>query len=147
MEEVSVVSYGDDVWAKQPLVTRINSSEEQLQGRKNQQLNVGNECSSDERNSLLQLLLEKHQVFALSDEELGETDLVEHQIEMSEHIPFKVFPRRLPYTLREELEAELDQLFHVGRIEPSRGVKNFPFCFPTVSINSEVGSNLAQYFC
>ena len=58
-------------------------------------------------------------MFALSDEELGETDLVEHQIEMSEHKPFKVFPRRLPYALREELEVESDQLLHVGCIEPS----------------------------
>ena len=123
VEEVSLVSNGDVVWKKQPdLVTRISSSAEQLQGRKRhieQHLNVGNECSHNERNSLLQLLLEKHQVFALSDEELGETDLVEHQIEMSEHKPFKVFPRRLPYALREELEVELDQLLHVGCIEPS----------------------------
>ena len=123
VEEVSLVSNGDVVWKKQPdLVTRISSSAEQLQGRKRhieQHLNVGNECSHNERNSLLQLLLEKHQVFALSDEELGETDLVEHQIEMSEHKPFKVFPRRLPYALREELEVELDQLLYVGCIEPS----------------------------
>ena len=38
---------------------------------------------------------------------------------MSEHKPFKVFPRRLPYALREELEVELDQLLHVGCIERS----------------------------
>ena len=42
---------------------------------------------------LLQILLEKYQVFTLSDEELDETDLI-GQIKMSEHKFFKAC--RLP---------------------------------------------------
>ena len=38
---------------------------------------------------------------------------------MTEHKPIKVFPRKLPYALREELEAELNQLLSAGCIEPS----------------------------
>jgi len=68
---------------------------------------------------LLQLLLTKHQVFALSEGELGETDLVQHKIEMKEAIPFRKSPRRLPYALRAELEAKLTRLEATGCIEQS----------------------------
>ena len=48
-------------------------------------------------------------MFALSESELGETDLVQHRIEMKESVPFQAPPYRLPYALCSELEAELKQ--------------------------------------
>ena len=84
-----------------------------------EQLWIGDDCTVEDQDTLRQLLLDRHQVFALTDEALGETDLVEHHIEMTDHKPIKVFPCRLPYALRAELEAELDQLLSIGCIEPS----------------------------
>jgi len=55
------------------------------------------------------VILANHHSFALSDHELGETNLVEHEIKMSDHTPVATQPRRLLYALRTELEGELDQ--------------------------------------
>ena len=55
----------------------------------------------------------------LSDKWLGETDLVEHSIEMSDTTSFKYPPRKLAYDLRSELESELQHLLDTGCIEPS----------------------------
>ena len=44
------------------------------------------------------------EVFALSDEELGETDAVEHSIDTSTARPVKQPLRRLPYALRKQLK-------------------------------------------
>jgi len=61
-----------------------------------------------------------NRVFALSDHDLGETDLMEHQIDLEPGSkPFRTSPRRLPYALRAELETELMQLLESGSIEPS----------------------------
>jgi len=48
----------------------------------------------------------KHYIFALSDTEPGETNLVEHIIDTSEEKPVKTTPRCLWYALRRELEDE-----------------------------------------
>ena len=56
---------------------------------------VGDVCTTEEKNMLLQPLPTKHQVFALSEGELGETDLVQHKIEMKEANPFSTSHCRL----------------------------------------------------
>ena len=71
-----------------------------------QQIKISNHCSEAEKHQLLNCLLERIEVFALSDEELGETDVVEHTIDTSAAKPVKEPPRRLPYTLRKQLEEE-----------------------------------------
>ena len=48
---------------------------------------------------MMQLLFEFHNVFALSNMELGVTDLVQHTIETGDHPPVKQYARRMPYTL------------------------------------------------
>ena len=60
------------------------------------------------------LLRDKHEVFALTDHELGEEDLVEHKINMKEHQPIRAPPRQLSYALREELESEISKLLNTG---------------------------------
>ena len=126
IEEVSVVNRDDPIWEEQPkLVARLTESgSSHLMERKTQlkeQLQIGDNCTVEDQDTLRQLLLDRHQVFALTEEELGETDLVEHHniIEMTDHKPIKVFPCRLPYALQAELETELDQLLSIGCIEPS----------------------------
>ena len=57
-------------------------------------------------------------VFALDDQELGETDLVTHSIDTGNAKPVQTLPRRLPYALRKELELELSTLLDAGCIEP-----------------------------
>ena len=46
--------------------------------------------------SLRQLLCAKHDAFALTDQKLGEVDLIKHKIQMKEYQPFRVLPCQQP---------------------------------------------------
>ena len=65
------------------------------------------------------MILANHCTFALSDEGLGETDLMENDINLTYSVLITTHPRRLPYTLHAELEEELERLFKTSCIEPS----------------------------
>ena len=116
---VTLVDKQDPIWDedKSPTVARVCQSdrEKQLEG----QLDIGEECTKAQKASLVQLLKQKQGVFALTDNELGHTDVVEHSIQMDDCTPIKASPRRLPYKLRDKLEQELQNLMETGCIEPS----------------------------
>ena len=71
-------------------------------------------------NDLRALVQEFRDVFALTNDELGCTNVVEHRIETGDSPPIKISPRRagLPKVeiIREEVNAMLDQ----GNIRPSK---------------------------
>ena len=69
------------------------------------QLVFGDHLSPQERQHLEELLLTHNGIFALTDYELRETDLVTHSIDAGNSAPVKTLPRRLPYVLRQELEV------------------------------------------
>ena len=123
VESVTLVDPEDTLWEddQTAIVARIDASEtprerkEDLESR----LAIGTSCSAEERKALTQLMVQKSNVFALTDKELGQTDLVEHSIELSDSTPIRTAPRRLPYALRSELEDELQKLLDIGCIEPS----------------------------
>ena len=88
------------------------------------------------RHQLLDCLSKQYEVFALSDDKLGETDVVEHSIVTSVEKPVKEAPRRLPYALRKQLEEELDKLLNIKCIEPA----NSPYVSPLVLVRKPDGS-------
>ena len=71
------------------------------------------------RQRVIDCLMSVEKVFALSDEELGETELVEHCIDTGGAKPVRTSPRRFPYSLRSELEEELRKLLRTKCIEPA----------------------------
>ena len=87
IEEVSVITRDDPLWSEpvqlaEAMVRRCHVSGNELKTRQSQlkeQLLIG-ESTNEDKQALLQLLYSHHQVFALSDSELGETDLVEHNM-------------------------------------------------------------------
>lgn len=99
---VAVVSEGGD----------LCQQKEQLE----QQLCTGPNCIDRECATLVKVI---HAVFALSNEELGETSLVEHEIRLTDFTPITTHPRRLPYALKKELEGELTCLHKTGCTESS----------------------------
>ena len=101
-----------------------------------QQIKISDHCSDEERDLLLNRLLEKNEVFALCDEELGETDTVKHFIDTSGAKPVKEAARRLPYALRQQLEVELDKLLKIKCIEPA----NSPYAAPLVLVQKPDGN-------
>ena len=117
VEEASLVTQDDPVWGEPVQLAeavvrlcQLNGAELRAhQDHLEEQLRIG-ECSDEDTEALLLLLCSNHQVFALIDTELGETDLVEHNIVTVDNQPLRVSPCRLPYVLRTELEGELIRL-------------------------------------
>ena len=82
------------------------------------------------------MLLTHSDVFSLTDEELGETDLVSHSIDTGDVKSVKILPRRLLYALRKGLEVEMQTLMDIGCIEPS----NSSYASPLVLFQRKNGA-------
>ena len=143
LEKVSIANHEDpiwkDYWEELPCsgegMVRMCQSGDRL-AQLQQQIRISDQCSETERQQLLECLLGKSEVFALSDEELGETDVVEHSIDTSTAKPVKEPPRRLPYALRKQLEEELDKLLEINCIEPASS----PYASPLVLVRKPDGN-------
>ena len=62
----------------------------------------------------------KHQnVFSKSDDDIGRTNLVEHEIQTGSAKPIKLNPYRIPLAKRAAAEKEIQDLAKKGIIEPS----------------------------
>jgi len=140
VELVTLVEQEDPIWEEdQPATTvsrvcsvKVTSDHGK---RLEAQLDIGKDCSPEERATLVQLMKKKQGVFALTDKELGQTDLVEHSIQMNDSTPIRTPPRRLPYALRSELESKLQKLLNIGCIEPSSS----PFASGLVLVRKKDG--------
>ena len=143
IEQAKIVGHDDQIWRDNweelPYsatgMVRMCHSENRLT-QLQQQVKISDHCSEIERHQLVECLLEKSEVFALSDEELGETDVVEHSIDTSTAKPVKQPPRRLPYALRKQLEDELDKLLKINCIEPASS----PYASPLVLVRKPDGN-------
>ena len=83
------------------------------------QLKIGDTVGDTKKTELVELLLQHGDAFALTDEDLGQTSIVEHAIHSNGAPPVSTCSRRIPYVLKEELEKELDNLQRTGCIEES----------------------------
>ena len=121
VESATIVPKEDPVWTEsetQVLLCKASNQAERI-SQLSKQLQFRAQLTSQARGQMEQMLLAQSEVFALCDEELGETDLVSHSIDTGDTKPVKTFPRRLPYALRAELEEEISKLMNIGCIEPS----------------------------
>ena len=138
LEEVTRVGKDDDIWTDTTEVVRLCQTAKATEGRRQElcnRLQIGDACGENGRSQLENLLLQYHDVFALVDEELGETDVVSHAIDTGTSPPVQSTPRRLPYALRKELEEEMDTLLRTGCIEPSTS----PYSSPLVLVRKKSG--------
>ena len=65
------------------------------------------------------LLTEFHDMFALEDGEMRQTEVMEHHIELTDEKPFKERPWNVPEGLLEEVKEHLDHMLDIGAITPS----------------------------
>ena len=141
VEGVDLVGKDDPFWKKQvnmnPAVRNCVVDKEQIGHRDElkKQLCIGDVGSIGEQNKLLEILLARNETFVLNDLELGETEVVQHNINTNGAPPVKTSPRRIPYTLRKELEKELDNLLKAGCIEAS----NSPYSSALVLVRKKEG--------
>ena len=141
VEQASIVDYGDSIWKdhweelpeySNEVLVRLCQAENHLD-KLQHQIKI---YSDEERDQSLNHLLKKNKVFALSDEELRETNVVEHSLDITGAKPVKEAPRRLPFALRQQMELELYELLKIGCIEPA----DSPYASPLVLVRKPDGS-------
>ena len=72
-----------------------------------------------EQDLLWQLLLEFKDCFSLSEDDVGRTDLIQHNIETGDSLPIRMRPRRLPLAKQTAADKALREMQRAGLIEPS----------------------------
>ena len=87
-----------------------------------------------DRKILCEFLADHHNVFSL---ERGETDLVRMAIDTCDASPRKQAPRRMPYTVRQEVAKQLKTMQQSGVIQPSCS----PWSSPVVMVRKKDGSH------
>ena len=71
-----------------------------------------------QQEQLWQLLLEFQDSFAMKEDEVGQTHLVQHEIDTGDARPIKCRPRRLPLARQEACDQAVEGLLQSGVIEP-----------------------------
>ena len=100
-----------------------------------QQLKFGEDMATEDKDTFEQVLLSHADVFALTDEKLGETSLVTHHIDTEDAKPVRTLHCQLPYAVRRELEEELDKLMQIGCVDLSSS----PYASPLVLVRKKEG--------
>ena len=82
------------------------------------------------------LLTEYRDVFALADDELGCTSVVQHSIDTGDHAPIKQYPRRTLFVQRAQIAKLVADMERKGVISPSVS----PWASPVVLVAKKDGS-------
>ena len=83
-----------------------------------------------------ELLEEYHDIFALEPFELGCTSQIEHEIHLTDPVPFKERFRKIPPGMMDEVRKSLREMVETGAIRPS----NSPWCNAVVLVRKKDGS-------
>ena len=93
-----------------------------------------------QKEEFFQFLTGHHNVFALEEYERGETDLIEMEVDTGDAHPCRSAPRRVPFTLREEIARQITHMQSAGVIQPSVS----PWASPVVMVKKKDGMH---HFC
>ena len=77
-----------------------------------------------------------HHIFAVDELKLGCTDLVKHEIKLTNYVPFKERYRRIPLHQYEEVRKHLDEMLRMGAIRKS----NSPWASAIVLVHKKDGT-------
>lgn len=75
--------------------------------------------TSAEQDQLWRMLLEFKDSFSLSEDDIGRTDLIQHDIDTGDALPVRMRPRRLPLARQTAADKALQEMEQAGLIEPS----------------------------
>ena len=91
LEAVELITGQDPVWKESvdPIVVVVSDGrmQEQQAQTLGEAVSIGKDCSAKDKRALLEMILANHCTFAFSDEALGGTDLVEHDIKLPDSVP------------------------------------------------------------
>ena len=125
-EEGKVESVIDE---EQLLDTRRTSEKETYKDVK-----ISSKLSASQKRDMKNLVFQYRDVFT---DKPGTTNLAEHKIEMVTDDPVRVKPYPIPYSLREELKQDVEQMLDMGVIKKS----DSPYSSPIVIVRKKDGSN------
>ena len=92
--------------------------------------------SEGEKEQVQQMLCKWREVFAFTSSELGLAKGVKHRIVLSDPVPFKDRPRRIPPGMYEEVKLHLKDMLACGAIRPSSS----PYSSGVVLVRKKDGS-------
>ncbi len=97
-----------------------------------------NEAQLDDdcRQKLADLLCRRQGAFAHDDKDIGETSIIQHDIDTEGAVPIKQQPRRPPVVYTGEVEKQVQDLLENRLIEPSTS----PWASPVVLVKKKDGS-------
>ena len=95
---------------------------------------LGDELTEDQQRVLKDLVRKYPDVFTNMP---GETDVIQHQIKLTDDTPIRCKPNPLPYAMREELRNKVDTVLEMGVVRPSTS----PYTSPIVMVKKKDGSN------
>ena len=99
------------------------------------QFNIGSNLSEYEKRRLTELLNKYSDVFAWSNRELGQTHLVEQEIDTGDAIPIHQPPYRVSHSEREIIREQVRDMLETEIIRPSFS----PWCSPVVLVRKKSG--------
>ncbi|KAI4904404.1 hypothetical protein NFI96_007328 [Prochilodus magdalenae] len=96
----------------------------------------GRSCDNlepQQQEELWRVLWEFKDIFALTEEEVGLTHLVQHEIDTGDARPIKSRPRRLPLAHQAAADSAIEEMLRTGVIEPS----DSPWASGVVMVNKK----------
>ena len=119
-----------------PLVCRIEATEPDRFAQLCRALRLDETgLTLSQRDRLASVLKTYSDVFALNDEELGTTSVVEHSIDTGDAEPVRQYARRVPYAMRDKLTELVEDMTRRGVIKPTRS----PWASPVVLVSKKDG--------
>ncbi|GBN48694.1 Retrovirus-related Pol polyprotein from transposon 17.6 [Araneus ventricosus] len=95
-----------------------------------------NHLEDEQKLRVMNLLSKYNSVFALNISDLGQCDLIKHEIHLSDQISIRQKPYRVPYHLKPEIRSQINVLLEAGIIQPSTS----SFSAPVILVKKSDGS-------
>jgi len=94
------------------------------------------DLTEEQKETAYKLFKKWNHVFSKSSTDLGHTDLVEHEIKLSDSTPFRDPPRHIPPGMLEEVRENIKEMLDCGAIQPSSS----PFSSNIVVVRKKDGT-------
>ncbi|GBM44173.1 Retrovirus-related Pol polyprotein from transposon 17.6 [Araneus ventricosus] len=78
-----------------------------------------NHLKDEQKLRVMTLLSKYNSVFSQNISDLGQCDLIKHEIHLSDQVPIRQKPYRVPYHLKPEMRSQINVLLEAGIIQPS----------------------------
>ncbi len=89
-----------------------------------------------QRDQVLNLLKKYKNVFAKSLNDLGTCSILQHRIRLTDDVPTRQKPYRVPYNLKPEMRRQIETLLDAGIIQPSTS----PYAAPVLLVKKSDGT-------